>query len=149
MSLVHVRIRIEAPVEKVFETVMDPHRLEQWVTIHRAIEDVSAEPLREGSTMEQVIHMRGLSFHVHWTLVDLNPPSHAEWDGRGPAHSRARIRYELTSDGDRATEFEYFNDFSPPGGHLGSMASRLIIGAASEREAHASLQRLKALLERD
>jgi hypothetical protein len=27
------------------------------------------------------------------------------------------------------------------------MASRIIIGAASEREAHASLQRLKALLE--
>jgi uncharacterized protein YndB with AHSA1/START domain len=147
MSQVHVKTRIEAPIEKVFETVMNPHRLGEWVTIHRSVSDVSAEPLRKGSTMEQTMRMRGLSFNVHWTLVSLNPPTHAEWDGRGPAHSRARIRYELTPDGDGATEFEYFNDFSPPGGHLGNVASRLIIGAASEREAHSSLQQLKALLE--
>lgn len=147
MSQVHVKTRIQAPIEKVFETVMDPDRLGEWVTIHRSVSDVSAAPLRKGSTMEQTMRMRGLSFNVHWTLVDLSPPNHAEWDGRGPAHSRARIRYELTADGDRATEFEYFNDFSPPGGHLGNMASRLIIGAASEREAHSSLQRLKSLLE--
>jgi hypothetical protein len=108
---------------------------------------VSEKPLKKGSTMQQTMRMRGLSFNVNWTLVDLKPPSQAEWDGRGPAHSRARIRYELTADGDGATEFEYFNDFSPPGGHLGNVASRLIIGAASEREAHLSLQRLKALLE--
>jgi uncharacterized protein YndB with AHSA1/START domain len=149
MSVVHVRTRIDAPAEKVFETVMDPHRLGEWVTIHRSVRDVSAEPLRKGSTMEQVMHMRGFNFHVHWTLVELSPPTHAEWDGRGPAHSRARIRYELTPDGDHATEFEYFNDFSPPGGQLGNVASRFIIGAASEREANASLQRLKALLERN
>lgn len=147
MSLVHVRTRIEVPIEKVWETIMDPHSLERWVTIHRALGEVSGEPLRKGSTMEQTMHMRGLNFRVHWTLIDLNPPMHAEWDGRGPAHSRARIRYELTRDGDNATDFEYFNDFAPPGGHLGSVASRVIIGAASEREAHASLQRLKALLE--
>jgi uncharacterized protein YndB with AHSA1/START domain len=148
MSQVHVKTRIEAPIEKVFETVMNPHRLGEWVTIHRSVSDVSGEPLRKGSTMEQTMRMRGLSFNVHWTLIGLDPPTHAEWDGRGPAHSRARIRYELTADGDRATEFEYFNDFSPPGGQLGNMASRLIIGAASEREAHSSLQRLKTLLER-
>ena len=147
MSHVHVKTRIEAPIEKVFETVMDPHRLGEWVTIHRSVSDVSAKPLHEGSTMEQTMRMRGLSFNVHWTLVALNPPTHAEWDGRGPAHSRARIRYELTADGDGATEFEYFNDFNPPGGQLGNVAGRLIIGAASEREAHSSLERLKALLE--
>ena len=147
MSLVHVKTRIEAPIEKVFETVMDPHRLGEWVTIHRSVSDVSGEPLRNGSTMEQTMRMRGLSFNVHWTLIDLNPPTHAEWDGRGPAHSRARIRYELTPDGDGATAFEYFNDFSPPGGRLGSVASRFIVGATSEREAQNSLQRLKTLLE--
>jgi uncharacterized membrane protein len=147
MSQVHVKTRIEAPIDKVFETVMDPNRLGEWVTIHRSVSDVSGQPLRKGATMEQTMRMRGVNFNVHWTLVDLNPPAEAEWDGRGPAGSRARIRYELASDGDSATEFEYFNDFSPPGGHLGNMASRLIIGAASEREAHASLQRLKELLE--
>lgn len=148
MSGVHARIKIDAPIQRVWETVMDPQRLGDWVTIHRSVQDVSANPLRKGATMEQVLHMRGVSFHVHWTLTDLKEPNLAEWEGRGPAHSRARIRYELSGDGDAATEFEYTNEFHPPGGRLGSVASRVIVGAASEREANNSLRRLKVLLER-
>jgi carbon monoxide dehydrogenase subunit G len=146
VSNVHVKIRIDAPIDRVWETVMDPQRLEQWVTIHRAVRNVSPEPLKRGSTMEQVMHIRGFSFTVHWTLEELNSPTHAEWNGKGPAHSHARIRYELSEAGG-ATDFEYFNDFTPPGGRLGNVASRFIVGAASEREARNSLQRLKTLLE--
>jgi hypothetical protein len=97
--------------------------------------------------MYQSLHLRGVSFNVHWTLVDIDRPKHAEWEGHGPAHSLARIRYELSTDGDDATVFEYINEFTPPGGRLGSLASRVIVGAASEREATHSLARLKALLE--
>jgi uncharacterized protein YndB with AHSA1/START domain len=148
MSTVHVKIDIDAPVDRVWETVMDPHRLKDWVTIHRSVKDVSESPLMEGDTMDQVLHMRGVSFRVHWTLVEMVSPKRAEWEGRGPAHSRARIRYELASDGENRTAFEYTNEFTPPGGRLGGVASRVIVGAASEREANNSLVRLKALLER-
>lgn len=147
MSLVHVKTKIDAPIERVWETIMDPTRLEQWVTIHRALKNVSDGPLRSGSTMDQVMHFRGISFTVHWTLVDVNEPTHAEWDGRGPAHSRAKIRYELSPTDDSSTDFEYFNEFTPPGGRLGVVASRVIVGAASEREANRTLQQLKHLLE--
>ena len=148
MSTVQVKIDIDAPVERVWETVMDPHRLKDWVTIHRSVKDVSDSPLTEGATMDQVLHMRGVSFRVHWTVVDISPPHYVEWEGRGPAHSKARIRYELRSQGDDVTEFEYTNEFSTPGGRLGSMASRFVVGAAAEREARASLERLKKLVER-
>jgi uncharacterized protein YndB with AHSA1/START domain len=148
MSTVHVSTRIQAPIEEVWETVMDPSRFGEWVTIHRWVRDVSAQPLRKGATMYQGLHVRGVPIHVHWTLIDVDPPRHAEWEGQGPAHSRARIRYELSADGDHATEFEYINEFTPPGGRLGTMASRVIVGGASEREAINSLARLKALLEK-
>ncbi|HEY2651738.1 MAG TPA: SRPBCC family protein [Solirubrobacteraceae bacterium] len=148
MSVVHVMTMIEAPVDRVWETVMDPNHLKDWVTIHRSVDGVSANPLRKGSTMNQVLHLRGVSFHVHWTLADVNQPTHAEWIGEGPAHSRARIRYELTAEGDNETRFEYINEFTTPGGRLGNVASRLIVGEASDREARKSLQRLKALLEK-
>lgn len=147
MSLVRANIDIHAPVQQVWETVMDPSRLGDWVTIHKAVGEVSDQPLREGSTMEQVLHLRGVSFRVNWTLAEVNPPSLAQWEGRGPAHSRALIRYRLASDGDEGTRFEYTNEFTPPGGRLGVVASRVIVGAASEREANNSLARLKALLE--
>jgi uncharacterized protein YndB with AHSA1/START domain len=149
MSTVHVTARIHAPIEAVWDTVMDPSRLKDWVTIHRAVRDVSSNPLRRGSTMEQVLHLRGVTFRVHWTLVDVSAPNHAEWEGQGPAHSRARIRYELSADGEDATLFDYTNEFMTPGGRLGSAASKVIVGAASEREAHNSLERLKALLEKN
>src|SRR5436305_10628801 len=147
MSTVRVTIDINAPIERVWETVMDPNRLQDWVTIHRSVKDVSETPLRTGSTMDQVLHMRGVSFRVHWTLVDVDAPNCAQWEGRGPAHSRARIRYELSNHGDGHTRFEYTNEFQPPGGRLGTAASRVIVGAASEREASNSLSRLKALVE--
>jgi uncharacterized membrane protein len=148
MSTVHAKIDIQAPVERVWETVMDPHRLKDWVTIHRSIRNVSEQPWRKGSTMDQVLHIRGVSFRVRWTLTEVSAPNMAQWEGRGPAHSRARIRYELSGDEDGHTRFDYTNEFTPPGGRLGNVASRFIVGAASEREASNSLSRLKALLER-
>ena len=147
MSGVQVKIDVDAPIDRVWETVMDPSRLKDWVTIHRAVRNVSDKPLRRGSTMDQVLHLRGVSFNVHWTLVDVNRPNHAEWEGRGPAHSRARIRYDLSPQGEHATLFKYTNEFTPPGGRLGIVASRVIVGAASEREADSSLTRLKKLAE--
>jgi carbon monoxide dehydrogenase subunit G len=149
MSKVTTNIEIAAPIEKVWETVMNPDCLGDWVTIHRDVSSVSDRPLVEGSTMEQVLHMRGFSFRVNWKLVDVTAPHTAHWEGRGPAHSRALIRYELESSGDGRTQFHYTNDFQPPGGRLGNVASRFIVGAASEREASNSLSRLKSLLERD
>jgi carbon monoxide dehydrogenase subunit G len=149
MSTVHVEAEIHAPIEEVWEVVMDPDRFKDWVTIHRSVKDVSARPLRKGSTMTQMLHMRGVSFRVHWTLAEVSAPNHAEWEGQGPAHSRAFIRYELARRGDDSTLFSYSNEFTAPGGRLGNVASRVIVGAASEREAQNSLQRLKALLERN
>ncbi|HLJ03367.1 MAG TPA: SRPBCC family protein [Solirubrobacteraceae bacterium] len=147
MSQVHVTTEINAPIEKVWDTVMDPDRLGEWVTIHRSVARVSDRPLSSGSTMRQTLRMHGVSFHVDWTLVNVQAPNRAEWQGHGPAGSRARISYRLSGDGGGPTRFDYTNEFSAPGGRLGNVASRVIVGAASEREAHHTLARLKALLE--
>lgn len=149
MSTVSVTIAIDAPIERVWETVMDPMQLGDWVTIHKSVSHVSDSPLRAGSTMDQAMHVRGLTFKVHWTLMAVDSPRHAEWEGGGPAHSRAVIRYELSSDDDGRTKFKYTNEFHVPGGRLGNVASRMIVGATSEREARSSLARLKALVERN
>jgi uncharacterized protein YndB with AHSA1/START domain len=147
MSTVHVKVDIDAPPQDVWDLVMDPDRFKDWVTIHRSVSSVSERPFRRGATMDQVMHMRGLTFRVHWTLTDVSEPTRAEWEGRGPAHSRARIKYELSGADGGPTSFEYTNELTPPGGSLGNVASRFIIGTASEREANRSLERLKSLLE--
>jgi uncharacterized protein YndB with AHSA1/START domain len=148
MSMVQSEIEIDAPIETVWETVMDPHRLGDWVTIHKSVDNVSRIPLRRGATMDQAMSVVGITFRVHWRLTEMNEPTDARWEGGGPAHSDALIRYQLEPTSAGGTRFRYTNEFHPPGGRLGSLAGRFIVGATSEREATRSLSRLKALLER-
>jgi carbon monoxide dehydrogenase subunit G len=146
MTLVTASIDIAAPRERVFDVVLDPKRLDEWVTIHRRVNDVDDGPPHEGYKMVQTLHLRGANIKVRWTLTELEPNARATWEGRGPAHSYARTSYSLSDDGE-GTHFEYQNEFKPPGGIIGSAASRVLVGGQPEREANRSLQRLKALLE--
>jgi carbon monoxide dehydrogenase subunit G len=148
MSTVHAQIQISAPPETVWDTIMDPNRLGEWVTIHRSVQLRSADPRSEGAKMDQVLHILGVSFKVHWTLEHVTAAREAEWHGKGPALSRAMIRYRLKRS-DAGTTFDYFNDFHIPGGVVGNAASRMIVGRLPEHEAQDSLARLKRVIEGD
>jgi carbon monoxide dehydrogenase subunit G len=84
MSLVTVSTRIAAPREDVWAMVMDPYRLGDWVTIHRKLVHADGGAPRVGYTMDQQIHLRGVSLEVHWKLVECDPCARAVWEGRGP-----------------------------------------------------------------
>lgn len=120
---------------------MDPHRLHEWVTIHRRLVNAT------DTTMEQVMAIRGAPFTVHWTLTESDPPHYAHWDGKGPARSRAEIDYRLTETESGGTRFDYRNDFRAPGGAVGAVASRVVVGSVPQNEADATLQKLKRLIE--
>lgn len=147
MTLVTASIDIDAPRDEVYDLMLDPARLEDWVTIHRRVNRADDGAPREGFEMEQTLCLRGANFKVRWTLTQADRPTHATWEGRGPAHSYARTSYDLRDAGDGGTHFSYENEFRAPGGFLGAAASRIVVGGVPEREAERSLQRLKALLE--
>jgi uncharacterized protein YndB with AHSA1/START domain len=140
-------VEIDAPPEEVWRTVLDPDRLGEWVTIHRKVNEADDGPPRKGFRMQQTLHLRGTNFKVRWTLTDVKEPERATWEGRGPAHSYARTSYRLTGV-DGGTRFDYENEFNAPGGLVGAAAARALVGGASEREAKATLQKLKRLLEK-
>ena len=148
MTLVTATIDIDAPPDKVFDTMLDPARLNEWVTIHRRVDSADDGKPHEGFHMVQTLHMRGANFKVKWKLTEFERGKRATWEGRGPAHSYARTAYRLSSrDGD-GTHFEYENEFKAPGGILGAAASKVVVGGVPQREANRSLQALKRLLER-
>jgi len=147
MSLVTASILIKAPPEEVWNLVMDPNSLQEWVTIHRKLVHADEGPPRVGYTMDQQIHMRGVHLEVHWKLVECRPDELALWEGRGPARSRARSEYVLTAE-DGGTRFDYSNEFRPPLGPVGAIVSRALVGGMPEREAKRTLERLRAHLER-
>jgi uncharacterized protein YndB with AHSA1/START domain len=147
MSLVTASIQIAVPPEEVWNTVMDPASLGEWVTIHRKLVHADGGPLRVGYTMDQQIHLRGVSLEVHWKLVECHPNELAIWEGRGPARSHARSEYVLNPE-TGGTRFDYRNEFRPPLGPVGAIVSRALVGGMPEREARRTLDRLRAHLER-
>jgi uncharacterized protein YndB with AHSA1/START domain len=147
VSHVHAEIEIAAPPERVYDLMLDPARLHEWVTIHRRVNRVDSGDPRRGFEMDQTLCLRHVDFKVHWTLTEAERPYAATWEGRGPAGSYARTSYRLQElDSDR-TRFQYENEFRAPGGLLGAAASRMIVGGVPQREANRSLQNLKSLLE--
>jgi uncharacterized protein YndB with AHSA1/START domain len=146
MSLVTASIQIATAPAEVWKLVMDPNRLADWVTVHRELQRADDGPPRVGYRMDQQIHLRGVSLDVHWKLVDCRPCELAVWEGRGPARSRARTEYVL-SPVDGGTRFDYANEFRPPLGPIGAIASRALVGGIPEREATRTLERLRAQLE--
>jgi len=147
VSVVSTQIDIDAPPEEVWALVTDPSRTEDWVTIHRAMKSHSDGKPRVGYEMKQTLCLRGAKFDVSWTAAEVDAPRHLKWEGRGPARSHASTEYRLTPY-NGGTRFDYRNEFKAPLGPLGAMASRALVGGVPEKEANASLARLKKLLER-
>jgi uncharacterized protein YndB with AHSA1/START domain len=148
MTLVTASIDIAADPERVYDAMLDPARLQDWVTIHRRVNRRDDGEPHEGFAMDQTLCLRGANFKVHWTLTEADRPHTATWEGRGPAHSYARTSYRLRPR-DGGTRFDYENEFKAPGGFLGAAASKAVMGGVPQREATRSLQRLKAMLEAD
>jgi uncharacterized membrane protein len=138
-------VHIAAPAEAVYNVVMDPARLGEWVTIHDHLEGKSQSPLRKGSKLTQVLRLAGRRFKVHWNVVENEPCEHVVWEGRGPVASHARVEYRFNSNGG-GTDFSYVNEYDLPGGPLGRVAGRAV-ARVTQKEVDGSLQRLKQLVE--
>ena len=146
MSLVIAQIDIDAPPQKVWDVVMDPERTLEWVTIARSVNHHDGGGPMVGYRMEQTLCLRGVNFKVKWQLTEVDTPTFARWEGHGPARSRAVTENRLTAR-NGGTHFDYRNEFKTPLGPLGAAASRVLVGGISQREANASLQKLKQLVE--
>jgi carbon monoxide dehydrogenase subunit G len=138
-------IEIGAPSERVYELVMNPQRLGEWVTIHDHLEDTPPPRLEQGSDLTQCLRLAGRKFRVRWKVVENRPCERVVWEGRGPVASRARVIYDFESDGPR-TRFTYLNEYELPGGWLGRLAERTV-SRVTAKEIDATMQRLKSLLE--
>jgi uncharacterized protein YndB with AHSA1/START domain len=146
MSRVTASTHIAAPVERVWQVVMDPALLGDWVTIHRKLIHADDGRARVGFEMDQRVHLRGVSLDVHWRLAECEPGAKAVWEGRGPARSRAHTEYLLSRE-DGGTRFDYRNQFHPPLGPIGALVSRALVGGMPEREARRTLERLRSYVE--
>ena len=136
---------IGASPERVYEVVMDPRCLEQWVTIHHHLEEAPEGELKEGSELTQCLKLAGQKIKVRWRVVEDDCPRRVVWEGRGPMRSKARVVYGFEPNGG-GTRFSYTNEYELPGGALGRLAGRSV-SKVTAKETDATLERLKQLVE--
>jgi uncharacterized protein YndB with AHSA1/START domain len=140
-------ISIEASRDAVYDVLLDPDCLGEWVTIQEELEEApKGRDLAEGDQLRQRMKVAGQRFRLSWTVVEADRPSRVVWEGRGPMSSKAKAVYELSENGDGGTRFSYLNQFDMPGGPAGRLAGRAIV-KVSGREADRTLKRLKELCE--
>ena len=113
-------IDIDAPPEKVWKLIMDPARLNEWVTIHRKIYDADDGPVARGLRGGADAGLRGAQLQGALDADRVRRArASATWEGRGPARSYARMTNRLAPNGNGGTHFEYENEFKAPGGAMG------------------------------
>ena len=115
-------VDLPAAPDKVYEMLMDPSRLGDWVTIHERFED-APETLEQGTRMTQTLKVAGQRFTVNWKVTQAERPAKVTWEGKGPAGTSARVVYDLDEQDD-GTHFTYLNEYELPGGAAGEIAAR-------------------------
>ena len=138
-------IEIAAAPQAVYEVVMDPRRLGEWVTVHQELVHAPDGVLGEGDELAQKLKVAGQAFKVEWTVVKAEPGRAVEWEGRGPMGTKARVSYELEAR-PGGTCFNYVNEYELPGGPLGRLGAKAFERTAG-KEADRTLERLKGLAE--
>jgi carbon monoxide dehydrogenase subunit G len=138
-------VEIAASPGEVYDVVMDPSRLEDWVTIHHHLEGSAPDRLERGSSLTQCLKLAGRKFKVRWNVVENEPCKHVVWEGKGPVASHARVEYRFAENAG-GTRFSYVNQYDLPGGPLGRFAGKAV-SRVTEKELDATLARLKKLVE--
>ncbi len=138
-------IEIAAPPDAVYDLVMDPSRLGEWVTVHEELLHAPNGVLDEGDELSQKLKVAGRKFKVNWQVSTAHRPRDIEWEGRGPLGTKARVSYDLEPRGE-GTCFNYVNEYDLPGGPLGKLGAKAIERTAG-KEADRTLVKLKGLLE--
>ena len=128
MSTVHVQIEIDAPPQAVWDTVMDPRPPRRLGDDPPVGQVCLRYPCAGGARMDQVLHIRGVSFKVHWTLDVSDAPTRGGMAGSGPGDvTRAD---PLCADGRRRgpTTVRLHQRVPPPGGPLGRRRQPVVVG---------------------
>ena len=146
MTKLEREIHIDAQPEDVYAKLMDPDCLGQWVTIQDELLEAPSGDLEQGDQLVQRCKVAGQKFKLRWKVEKAERPHKTVWKGRGPFGSKARVTYDLASN-NGGTDFKYTNEYDLPGGPVGRLAGKAVMGASGS-EADRTLERLKKLIEK-
>ncbi|WP_078283007.1 SRPBCC family protein [Mycobacteroides franklinii] len=143
MAKANVSKEIAAPQEKVWATISDPARFEEWLTVHTKWKEAPPAQLSKGATMSEILTIMGMANTITFTVDEFDAPSSTTFSGTGMAGAKISFRLTVEPHGDDASIATVDAEF----------ISQMMVGAiggaierASTKELNESLDKLAALV---
>ena len=146
MGHVQESYHVDAPIEHVWEIAHDCSRILEFWTGLVDVRDCSGRLDRVGASFTYVYRAFGRTMDVHSETTTIERPLVSESTLTAPGGGRGMLTGRFMRSGD-GTEVTYTIDYELPGGFVGSVADRLLIERAIERDMHHTAQNFKELCE--
>ncbi|HET7727619.1 MAG TPA: SRPBCC family protein [Candidatus Limnocylindrales bacterium] len=145
----HVRdvVDIHAPIERVWDFIVDYARWPEWQTNLIELRDFGGVPGTVGFTYTAVYKGLGRRLEGRFEVTVSEPPRLLEEKGHLPGTGEAKSSTLLEATPDGGTTVTFTLDYQMTGGFLGDIADRLVFEHAMERDFHTSGLTMKELIE--
>jgi uncharacterized membrane protein len=138
--------RFEAPIDRVFDLVIDFPRYPEWNPIYTDMTEVVGPPDQVGTRMHGVMKFLGRRMEGWGEIAEIERPRHLKVVGSSKEGGTLTTIYHLTPVG-TATEAEFEAEYELPAGLFGQIADKLFVEKAVERSLKHAIENFKALVE--
>ncbi|MBJ7328298.1 MAG: SRPBCC family protein [Solirubrobacteraceae bacterium] len=139
MGSISTVVDIAAPVDQVWDVIVDPSTYDRWMTVHTKWKSEIPAQYEVGTQTEEVVTMLGMANTISWTVEELEAPSKLTISGTGMAGVRTTFAFGVASDGDGGSRATIVAEFE----------GQMIVGAlaqAIEQDAKKNLEESLAKL---
>jgi uncharacterized membrane protein len=145
MTHIELRQHFDAPIEHVFDLVIEYKRYPEWSTYFTEVKEVKGLPDRVGTEIVGTVALLGRKFEGTTKIVEIEKPRMITFSGTGLQGGIVKSTYRftpVTSGTDVVVETEY----ELPSAIL-TLFDKLFVEKAVERELRHSLENFKAFVE--
>lgn len=145
----HIReaAHINAPIERVWEFLVDYRRWPEWQTNVVEVEERGGVPGEVGFTYLGVYKALGRRLETHSEITRSERPRLIEEKGTMPGGGQMTMLSTLEPAPDGGTNLEFMLDYELGSGFLAGVADKLVFERSIERDTRHSTENLIALIE--
>ncbi len=144
MAVIKRSVEIKAPLKKVFDFVSRPENWTKYVTSLIAVENLSDDPIKAGTTFDWTYRMLGMDFKGKGKVLEYEENSRFKMVMEG--HFPITETYIFEGD-DNKTTLTVLIEYDLPGKLLGVLADRMVVEKLNVKEADTVLDKVKTLCE--
>jgi carbon monoxide dehydrogenase subunit G len=144
MTIIKKSTLINASIEELEAVLTDAHRLPEWYPGVTMVDPSPGYPLEVGSICTLTYKAAGVTMESKFTTLECIPQTKLVFQMGGMI--TGTNQWDMAQEGD-GTRLTVTIDYDMAGGGLGKIADKLIVERMNDKNAAASLENLKAMLE--